>query len=309
MVSVVVPIFDEEQTLPELRRRLGAALQQTGRTWEIILVDDGSTDGSAALIRRFHEEDSRLKLLRLSRNFGHQPALTAGVQHAAGACVILMDGDLQDPPELIPQMVEKWEQGWQVVLAERRSRAERGLRRAGLDLFYPLLRFLGDLPGPVDSGIFSLMDRAVVEHFKRLPERGRFIPGLRSFLGFRQASLAYDRQPRAAGAPRQSLRRLSRYAADAVFGFSYKPLRLATWMGFIVSGVAFLLGVYYFLTFFLYHKQFGTGFTTIIISVLFLGGVQLVCIGILGEYIARIYEEVKQRPLYVVAERLGFDQR
>jgi glycosyltransferase involved in cell wall biosynthesis len=309
MISVVVPIFNEEANLPELRRRMAAALDGTGEAWELILVNDGSRDGSVGLIRDFHAQDPRVKLINLSRNFGHQPALSAGLHHARGTCVVLSDGDLQDPPEVIPDMVAKWREGYQVVLAERRSRADgNGARGLGFKLFYPVMRRLADLPAAAaDAGIFGLMDRVVVDEFNKLPEHNRFIPGLRTWLGFKQASVLYDRHDRAAGAPKQSLSRLIRYALDGMISFSNKPLRAATYSGFIISGVAFLLAVYYFITFFAFHKEAGSGFTTIILCVLFLGGVQLITIGILGEYVGRIYEEVKRRPLYVVRETRGFE--
>lgn len=307
MISVIVPIFNEEDTLPELHRRLVAALDSTRHDWEILFVNDGSRDRSPQLIRDFHAADPRIKLLNLSRNFGHQPALTAGVHHAQGRCVILIDGDLQDPPELIPALVEQWTAGHQVVLAHRTARPEHGPRALGFRFFYPLMRWLSDLPQGPDAGIFCLMDRAVVDHFNRLPERNRFIPGLRTWLGFCQTCIPYVRQPRRAGSPKQTLARLLRYALDAMFSFSYKPLRLATWLGFVVSAVAFLLAVFYFLDFFWKNKQAGSGFTTTILCLLFLGGVQLVCTGILGEYIARIYEEVKQRPLYIISDSLGLN--
>src|SRR3954462_2329202 len=306
MISVVVPIFNEEENLPELRRRIGVALDATGEPWELILVNDGSRDGSAGLIREFHADDARVKLINLSRNFGHQPAITAGVHHARGACVILIDGDLQDPPEVIPEMVAEWKKGHQVVLGERRSRADSGTRGVGFRLFYPIFRRVSDLPSAPDAGIFGLMDRRVIEEFNKLPERNRFIPGLRSWLGFNQASVLYDRNERAHGKPKQTLRKLIRYAMDGMISFSYKPLRAATYLGLLVSISAFGLGIFYIVTFFAWRKQY-TGFTTTIVSVLFLGGVQLVSIGILGEYIGRIYEEIKQRPLYVVQDKIGFD--
>lgn len=307
MLSVVVPIFNEAENLPELLRRLTEACAGTGMAYELVFVNDGSTDGSGALLRAANEADSRVKVVELSRNFGHQPALTAGVHAASGEAVVLLDGDLQDPPELIGEMVQAWRGGAKVVLAQRRTRADNhGLRGIGYRLFYPLLRKISDLPDAPQAGIYALLDRVVVEQFNRLPERGRFIPGLRSWLGFTQASVMYDRDERRAGKPKQSLRRLLHYAADAIFSFSYKPLRVATWMGFIVSAAAFLLAAYYFVTFFAFRKTAGSGFTTLILCMLFLGGVQLVCVGILGEYIARIYEEVKQRPLYVVSEKIGF---
>lgn len=313
MISVVVPIFNEEDNLPELRRRMIESLERSGddggSAWELILVNDGSRDGSATLIRGFHDEDPRVKFINLSRNFGHQAALTAGVHYARGSCVILSDGDLQDPPEVIPEMVAKWREGYQVVLAERRTRADgNGARGLGFKLFYPVMRRLADLPESTgDAGIFGLMDRVVVDEFNKLPEHNRFIPGLRTWLGFKQASVLYDRQDRASGAPKQSLPKLIRYALDGVISFSNKPLRAATYSGFIISAIAFLLALYYFITFFAFHKQAGSGFTTIILCVLFLGGVQLITIGILGEYVGRIYEEVKRRPLYIVRETRGFD--
>jgi glycosyltransferase involved in cell wall biosynthesis len=305
MVSVVVPIFNEQENLPELRRRTTIALDSIGDPWELILVNDGSRDASSAMIRKMHEEDPRIKVIEFSRNFGHQPAVTAGIHHATGDCVVLIDGDLQDPPEVIPQFVAKWREGSQVVLGERTSRQDSGTRGLGFRLFYPIFRQVSDLGSTPDAGIFGLMDRQVVNEFNRLPERNRFIPGLRSWLGFRQSSVLYRRQGRAAGEPKQSMRKLIKYAMDGMVSFSYKPLRAATYMGFIVALFTFVMAVFYFISFFAMRKQV-TGFTTTIVSVLFLGSVQLICTGILGEYIGRIYEEIKQRPLYVVQEKLGF---
>ena len=306
MISIVIPIFNEQENLPELRRRLTQAMDGAGQDWEAILVDDGSRDDSPGILREIHEQDGRFKVVTLSRNFGHQPAVSAGIHHARGDCVVLIDGDLQDPPEVIPEMIRKWKEGFQVVLGERASRSDGGVRGIGFRLFYPILRRITDLPIARNAGIFGLMDRAVVEQFNRLPERNRFIPGLQIWLGFRQTAVAYDRAGRAAGQPKQSLSRLIRYAADAMLSFSIKPLRAATWLGFLVSIVAFALATFYVVTFFAWHKQI-SGFTTEIVCILFLGGVQLISVGILGEYIGRIYEEVKQRPLYIVRERIGFE--
>src|ERR1043166_6069831 len=306
MISVVIPIFNEQEILPELFRRSVAQLEQVGEDWELIFVDDGSTDRSPELLRDFQKSNRRVKVVELSRNFGHQQALTAGIESATGRCAILMDGDLQDPPELIPALVEKWRAGYQVVFAERRSRKEGGLRSFGFRFFYPLFNLISDLPATQQAGVFGLMDRVVIDEFAKLDERNRFIPALRSWLGFKQTGVLYDRDDRAAGQPKQSLARLLKYAMDGMISFSYKPLRAATYMGFLTSFVALSLGVFYFVTFFTMHKPI-TGFTTTIVCVLFLGGVQLVCVGILGEYIGRIYEEVKRRPLYVVRRKLGFD--
>jgi polyisoprenyl-phosphate glycosyltransferase len=307
MISVVVPIYNEEENLPALRQRMTASLDATGHAWELILVNDGSRDASARMIRQYNAEDGRIKLVDLSRNWGHQPAVTAGIHHARGDAVVLIDGDLQDPPELIPAMVKKWQEGYQVVIGERTSRAEGGARGVGFRLFYPLMRKVSDLPHGPDAGIFGLMDRVVVDEFNRLPERNRFIPGLRTWLGYKQTSVTYDRQDRAAGQPKQTMRRLVKYAIDGMISFSYKPLRAVVWAGFAVSMLSFAAGAFYVVDFFVRHKQI-TGFTTTIVCVLFLGGVQLIAIGILGEYIGRIYEEIKQRPLYVVGERVGFGE-
>jgi dolichol-phosphate mannosyltransferase len=309
MISVVVPIFNEQENLPELRRRMAAALDSTGDPWELILVNDGSRDNSAEMIRKFHSEDQRVKSISFSRNFGHQPAVTAGIHHARGDCVILIDGDLQDPPEVIPEMIKKWKEGFQVVLGERHSRGDAsGTRGIGFTLFYPIFRRISDLPTVPDAGIFGLMDRVVVNEFNKLPERNRFIPGLRSWLGFKQTSVFYDRKDRAAGKPKQTMRRLIKYAMDGMISFSYKPLRAATWLGFIISMMSFAMGLIYLIIFFARGLPSGQGFYTLVLVMLFFGGVQLLTIGILGEYVGRIYEEIKQRPLYVVSETLGIDK-
>jgi dolichol-phosphate mannosyltransferase len=308
VISVVIPIFNEEENLPELLARTTAALIATDEPWEIVFVDDGSRDRSCQILRDAHAADPRVKLLCLSRNFGHQPAITAGVHHAAGDAVILLDGDMQDPPELLPQLVAKWREGYQVVLAQRRSRAEGGAspRSLGFRLFYPLLRKISDLPQTPDAGVFGLMDRAVVDAFNMLPERNRFIPGLRQWLGFRQTSIEYDRQDRARGRPKQTLGRLIKYAMDAMISFSYKPLRAATWLGFVCAFLGFSTAIFFIFRRLFFKDPAVTGFTTLLTMMMFIGGIQLITIGILGEYVGRIYEEIKQRPLYVVQEKIGF---
>ena len=307
MVSVVVPIFNEQENLLALRKRLTGVLDGIGEAWEVVLVNDGSRDRSLPMLREIHAADGRFKIVSLSRNFGHQPAVTAGINAATGDCVVLIDGDLQDPPEVIADMVREWKAGKHVVLAERTSRSERGLRGIGFRLFYPVLRAVTDLPSAPDAGIFGLMDRRVVDEFNKLPERNRFIPGLRSWLGFETGSVYYDRLDRAAGKPKQTFRRLLKYAMDGMLSFSYKPLKFATLLGFFVSACTFVLIPTYILLAFFYKADIGRGFFTLMICILFLGGVQLICLGILGEYIGRIYEEIKQRPLYVVQEKIGFD--
>lgn len=308
MISVVVPIFNEEENLHELRTRLTTALESIGDPWEMICIDDGSRDRSLELLRQMHAQNRRIKVIHLSRNFGHQPAVTAGIHHARGDCVVLIDGDLQDPPEIIPQLVSKWKAGHEVVLAERRSRRERGPRGLGFRLFYPIFRRISDLPSAPDAGIFGLMDRHVIDEFNKLPERNRFIPGLRAWLGFNQASVEYDRQDRARGRPKQTLRRLIRYAMDGMISFSYKPLRAATYFGFVVAIIGFITAIFFIVRRLFFKDPAVTGFTTLLTMMIFLGGVQLISIGILGEYIGRIYEEIKQRPLYVVKEKIGIDE-
>jgi glycosyltransferase involved in cell wall biosynthesis len=300
-VTVVIPVFNEQAVLPELLSRLGAVFAaQTDSDWRVVFVDDGSRDRTAALIREATAKDSRFTLIELSRNFGFQAALAAGLAHAPGDAVVTMDADLQDPPELIPQMVDAWRGGAEVVRAVRRSRQEAGLRRVGMDLFHFFFRRVSDFPIEQNTGTFGLMDRAALDALNRLPERHRFFPGLRSWVGFRTAEVAYDRQERAAGRPQQTLRRLVRYAFDGVFSFSYLPLRLLAYAGLLIGVSGFFLGLYYVIKRLIDIERAPTGFTTLAALILFLGGVQLIGIGVLGEYLARIYDEVKQRPLYII---------
>ena len=300
-VTVVIPVFNEEAVLPELLARLGAMF--AGRTdigWRVVFVDDGSRDRTAALVAAAAAKDPRLQLIELSRNFGFQAALAAGLAHAPGDAVVTMDADLQDPPEIIPEMVDAWRGGAEVVRAVRRSRQESGLRRVGMDLFHFFFRRVSDFPIEQNTGTFGLMDRAALDALNRLPERHRFFPGLRSWVGFRTAEVAYDRQERAAGRPQQTLRRLVRYAFDGVFSFSYLPLRLLAYAGLLIGVSGFFLGLYYVIKRLIDIERAPTGFTTLAALILFLGGVQLIGIGVLGEYLARIYDEVKQRPLYII---------
>ena len=303
-VTVVIPIFNEDAVLPELLARLSALFDaQTGNAWNALLVDDGSRDQSVALIRAHAANDRRFALLELSRNFGFQAAITAGLAHATGAAVVTMDADLQDPPECIPDLVARWREGASVVRAVRRSRTETGPRRLGMDIFHRFFNRITDFPIEANTGTFGLLDRSAVDAMNTLPERNRFFPGLRAWVGFPTAEVLYDRQERAAGKPQQTFRRLVRYAFDGLFSFSYLPLRLLTYAGIVISLCGFVLGV-----FFIARRLFGievaqTGFTTLVTLTLFLGGVQLIGIGILGEYLARVYDEVKQRPAYILKRR------
>ena len=308
-VAVVIPVFNEEAVLPELFARLQGLFDRLPeQTWRAILVDDGSRDTSAELVRRHAKADTRFELVELSRNFGFQAALCAGLaraQQSGAAAVITMDADLQDPPEVIGSMLEAWRNGAQVVRAVRRSRQETGLRRIGFDLFHRGFGRLTDFPIESNSGTFGLLDRGALEAFNALPERHRFFPGLRAWLGFKTAEVSYDRQERAAGQPQQNLRRLVRYASDGLFSFSYLPLRLLSYAGMLISGLGFCLGIFFIAKRLMGIETAGTGFTTIISVVTFLGGIQLIGIGILGEYLARVYDEVKQRPLYILKHPPG----
>jgi glycosyltransferase involved in cell wall biosynthesis len=304
-VAIVVPVYNEEQVLPELLRRLAAACSaETSCRWRMIFANDGSRDRSAELIRTEAARDPRITLLELSRNFGHQAALAAGLAEAAGAeAVITMDADLQDPPELIPQLLAAWRNGAEVVLAVRRSRQESGLRRLGFELFHRVFSRLSDFPIRPNTGTFGLLDQAALDAYNRLPERHRFFPGLRAWVGFTTAEVLYDRRERAAGEPAQSLLRLITYALDGVFSFSYLPLRVLTYFGVFAAGIGFALGLFFAVRRLLGVEVAQLGFTTLVTLMVFIGGVQLIGIGILGEYLGRIYDEVKQRPLYVVKRR------
>ncbi|MBC7367391.1 MAG: glycosyltransferase family 2 protein [Undibacterium sp.] len=306
VIALVIPVFNEEAVLPVLFARLDAVLATAPAdryTLRVLLVDDGSRDRSVALIRAHATADPRWELVELSRNFGFQAALAAGLARAAAGgagAVVTLDADLQDPPELIPELVAAWLGGAEVVRAVRRSRAERGLRRVGFDLFHRVFGSLTDYPIEPNTGTFGLLGRHALAAFNALPERHRFFPGLRSWIGFATADVLYDRQERAAGQPQQSFRRLARYALDGVFSFSYLPLRVLTYTGLGISGLGFALALFFVVRRLLGIEIAQTGFTTLITIVTFLGGVQLIGIGILGEYLGRIYDEVKQRPVFLV---------
>ena len=301
-VAIVIPVFNEEPVLPELFARLEALFNAPGEcAWRAVFVNDGSRDASADLIGAQGARDPRFELVELSRNFGFQSALAAGLERAGGAdAVVTMDADLQDPPEVIPELVSAWRSGAEVVRAVRRSRQETGVRRMGFDLFHAVFGSLTDIPIEGNSGTFGLLGRPALEAFARLPERHRFFPGLRAWIGFATADVAYDRQERAAGKPKQTFSRLVRYAVDGFFSFSYLPLRVLTYMGIAVSGLGFALGLYFIAKRLLGIETATTGFTTLVSLVTFLGGIQLIGIGVLGEYLGRVYDEVKQRPIYLI---------
>ncbi|HSI08239.1 MAG: glycosyltransferase family 2 protein [Rariglobus sp.] len=308
-LALVVPIYNEAQVLPELLRRLDALFAAHAEiTWTVVFVNDGSRDNSVEIVMTHAARDPRYKLVDLSRNFGHQAALTAGLFHAgAHDAVITMDADLQDPPEVIPDMIAAWKNGAEVVLASRRSRQEKGLRRMGFDLFHRCFGKLTDFPIESNTGTFGLLSASAVSAFNSLPEKHRFFPGMRAWIGFRRGEVLYDRQKRAAGEPVVTFRKLVRYALDGVFSFSHLPLRLLTYIGLFIAGCGFAVGAFFVTRRLLGLEVAFTGFTTLVTLMLFLGGIQLIGIGILGEYLGRIYDEVKHRPHYIVRRRIGLE--
>jgi len=306
-VAVVIPVFNEQEVLPTLLARLRAVFDAAPEVqWTAWFVDDGSRDASVALIEAASKVDTRIRGVMLSRNFGHQAALTAGIAQAQGAdAVVTMDADLQDPPELIPELLAAWQRGAEIVLAVRRSRQERGLRRIGFDLFHRVFQRLTDQPVEANTGTFGLLARPAVDAFAQLPEQHRFFPGLRAWVGFTQSVVHYDRQERAAGTPAQTLRRLVRYALDGIFSFSRLPLRLLTYSGLIIALGGFGIGLFFAIRRIIGVEVAPTGFTTLVTLVLFLGGIQLIGIGVIGEYLGRVYDEVKRRPQYIVRRKFG----
>jgi polyisoprenyl-phosphate glycosyltransferase len=310
IISIVVPCFNEEEVLRETNRRLVSVLEHLPQTFEILYVDDGSTDRTLDTLRELQAIDRRIRVVRFSRNFGHQMAITAGLEHASGDAVVVIDADLQDPPDVIADFVAKWMDGFDVVYGVRAERAgETAFKLWTAKLFYRFIGKLSDTEIPVDTGDFRLMSRRVVDALLAMPERDRFVRGMVSWLGFSQTSVRYRRAARAAGVTKFSLLKMLRFATDGIVSFSILPLRLATWVGFAASGIA-LLGVLITVI----ERLMGVeglvkGWASVLVAILFLGGVQLICMGIIGEYVGRIYGESKRRPLYIVSERMGFQSR
>jgi glycosyltransferase involved in cell wall biosynthesis len=308
LLSVVVPCFNEEQALPETSRRLLAVLGQTPLRFEIIYVDDGSTDSTPHILRELARQDDCLRVVRFSRNFGHQMAITAGLEHSSGDAVVVIDADLQDPPELILEFIQKWMDGYDVVYGVREQReGETPFKRGSAKLFYRCIDRLSDTPIPVDAGDFRLMDRCVVDALLAMPERDRFVRGMVSWLGFSQVAVPFRRAARKAGVTKFSLFRMLRFAMDGIFSFSIVPLRLATWTGFAASAMSVVGILIAVVEWIVGVPGLVKGWTSMVTAILFIGGVQLICIGIIGEYVGRIYGESKRRPLYVLRERIGFE--
>jgi len=308
LISVVVPVFNEAEVLRTFYDRTSTALAAIeGFDHEIIFIDDGSRDDSFRQMAEIAEQDPHVQVIRFSRNFGHQIAITAGLDHARGDCVAIIDSDLQDPPEVIQGMVEKWREGYDVVYGVRRTReGERALKLFTAHLFYRILGAITRVEIPADVGDFRLMSRRAVDELNRLREKDRFVRGLVAWIGFRQTGLPYDRDKRYAGETKYPMRRMIKFALDGIASFSTVPLKLAGWLGYATSILAFLYLVSVFV-----QKLMGftvQGWATIMVAMLFLGGIQLVCLGIVGEYIGRIFNEIKPRPMYVIDEVLGADR-
>lgn len=315
VISVVAPVYNEAPTLPLFCERVIAALEPLGEPFELVLVNDGSRDGSYEVMVELHRRDPRIKVINFSRNFGHQIAITAGIDYARGDAVVVIDSDLQDPPEVIPQLVAKWREGYGIVFATRAERAgETWFKKATAAFFYRLIRRITNVNIPVDTGDFRLMDRRVVDALKQMREHHRFMRGLSVWVGFRQTGVEYRRAPRHAGETKYPLSKMIRFALDGITSFSYLPLQLATYFGFLIAGISLLA----LIAVIVLRLWTGSGLAgedgafygqaSTLVSVLFLGGIQLIFLGIIGEYLGRIYDEVKRRPLYIVSEVLGLDE-
>lgn len=298
MLSIVIPVFNEEENLHTLHARITKTFTEQGLDYEIVFVDDGSADQSPDILRRLEAEDRRIVVVEFARNFGHQVAISAGLEHSRGRVVCIMDADLQDPPEVLHTFLAKWQEGWEVVYAVRTERKEWWGKRLAYAGFYRLLQRVANIEIPLDAGDFCVMDRKVVDLLIRMPERNRFVRGIRSWVGFKQIGVPYERQARHAGSPKYTFRKLLYLALDGLVSFSHMPLRIITVLGFTVSLLSFLVALFYLIK----KITFGigvAGFTTLVVSIFFLAGIQLMTIGVIGEYIGRISDEVKHRPLYV----------
>lgn len=306
-ISIVAPVYNEEEGILDFINAVAGIMRSQTLDWELVLVNDGSADRTLEIVKQAQSEIPQIVWVDLSRNFGHQAAVTAAIDHARGDAVVVMDADMQDPPSLIPQLIASWQTGNQVVFARRTGRAETGLRRLGFETFHKFFRYAIDFPIPADVGVFSLLDRAAVDEIKKLPERNRFLPGLYSWVGFQQGFVEYARDDRSAGTPKQTFKRLLKYASDGVLSFSYKPIRLLGMMGMVSALGAFAIALYFTAKRLMGYEIAFTGFTTLVILISGLGGLILLAIALVGEYVARIYDEVKNRPAYIVQERSKAD--
>ena len=305
--SVVIPIFNEEEIIPELWRRLSDILDRLDSSSEVIFINDGSVDNSLELLKEINHKNQEVKIISFSRNFGHQCALSAGIDHANGKAVILMDGDLQDSPEAIISFLQLWQQGYDVVYAIRKNRKEKWLKRLAFKSFYYIQKKLSGIVTPMDAGIFSLMDRKVILTLRQMPERNKYLSGLRAYAGFKQIGVYVERGPRYRGQPKVSVSKLFKLAFDGIFSFSTIPLKIATILGLVSAIISFIIGLIGLYVKFILGQEFlswAYGLTT----TFFMGGIQLLSLGIIGEYIGRIYDEVRQRPYYIIQEKIGFEK-
>jgi len=300
--SIIAPVYNEKDCLGTLVQRVGEVMDSTGEPWELVIVDDGSQDGSTDIIRRLAKEDKRVRAVIFARNFGHQVAVTAGMDYSRGDAVIIIDADLQDPPEVMLEMIQRWKEGYQVVYGVRSEReGETWFKKTTASLFYRMIARITDVKIPLDTGDFRLMDRSVVKVMNSMREKHRFLRGMSSWVGYRQIGVSYHRAARFAGETKYPLKKMLKLALNAVTSFSYFPLQMATYVGFISAGIS-IVAIPIVIIMRLTGSQAFFGQATTLLAVLFLGGVQLISLGILGEYIGRIYDEVKGRPLYIVSE-------
>jgi glycosyltransferase involved in cell wall biosynthesis len=307
--SIVAPVYNEEALVAEFCQRAIAAMERLGEPFEIVLVNDGSRDRSPEIMRELHAKDYRIKVINFSKNFGHQIAITAGMDFARGDAVAVIDSDLQDPPEVIVDMIAEWKNGYQVVYGVRGEReGETAFKLATASLFYRLIRKITSVDIPLDAGDFRLMDRRVVDAMKQMREQKRFMRGLSVWVGFKQKGLTYKRDARKAGETKYPLKKMIRFALDGITAFSYLPLQLATYFGFVTAALSFIFLIVVVVLRLTGDGEAFYGQASTLASVLFLGSVQLIFLGVIGEYLGRIYDEVKRRPLYIVAEELGFDE-
>jgi polyisoprenyl-phosphate glycosyltransferase len=307
-ITIVVPCFNEEACLDAFFMRIYSVLEKIKNSYEIICINDGSSDNSLDKLLEYRKSDLRIKIINFSRNFGKEMAITAGLHHASGNVVIPIDCDMQDPPELIPLLLDKWREGYEIVYAKRQRRhGETLFKRLTANLFYRVINILSDIPIPKDTGDFRLLDRKVVEVLNRLPEQTRFMKGLFAWVGFKQTTVAFDRQSRYAGKTKMNFWKLWNFALDGITVFSTSALRIWTYIGFTISFLSFMYSLFLIIRVFVLGKDV-PGYASLMVSLLFLGGLILISLGIIGEYLGRIYEEVKKRPLYVIRETFGFKQ-
>ncbi len=310
LCSIIVPMYNEEDVIPETYRRLTNVMDALNENYEIIFINDGSRDNTKAMLSELCKSDSHIKMIDFARNFGHQIAITAGMDYAAGECMVIIDGDLQDPPELIPEMIKIWQSGYDIVYGKRISRqGETLFKKFTAKVYYRLLGKLTDVDIPVDTGDFRLIDRKVCEALKQLPERSRYVRGLMSWVGFKQIAIEFERNERFAGETKYPLKKMLKLAMDGIMSFSYKPLKFASYIGTFISLISFVYLIFVLLQKLIFPESAQSGWASIIAVSLFFNGIILLMLGIIGEYIGRIYDEAKGRPLYIISELKNMEDR